>query len=91
MTSRVVLATLRRTCVARVSKHSVACSRRAHRAHSSLLSMTRILTVRLAAIRALKNLGTREPQRKLMTLARTDPEAGSPPCGDVCGVAQRRR
>jgi HEAT repeat protein len=30
--------------------------------------------VRLAAIRALKNLGTREPQRKLMTLARTDPE-----------------
>jgi HEAT repeat protein len=31
--------------------------------------------VRLAAIRALKNLGTREPQRKLMTLARTDPEA----------------
>jgi HEAT repeat protein len=31
-------------------------------------------TVRLAAIRALKNLGTREPERKLMTLARTDPE-----------------
>lgn len=31
--------------------------------------------VRLAAIRALKNLGTREPQRKLVTLARTDPEA----------------
>jgi HEAT repeat protein len=31
--------------------------------------------VRLAAIRALKNLGSREPQRKLMTLARTDPEA----------------
>jgi len=28
--------------------------------------------VRLAAIRALKNLGTREPQKKLMTLARTD-------------------
>jgi HEAT repeat protein len=32
-------------------------------------------SVRLAAIRALKNLGTRDPQRKLMTLARTDPEA----------------
>lgn len=31
--------------------------------------------VRLAAIRALKTLGTREPQKKLMTLARTDPEA----------------
>ncbi len=31
--------------------------------------------VRLAAIRALKNLGTREPLRKLMALARTDPEA----------------
>jgi HEAT repeat protein len=33
------------------------------------------VAVRLAAIRALKNLGTREPQRKLVTLARTDPEA----------------
>jgi HEAT repeat protein len=32
------------------------------------------IAVRLAAIRALKTLGTREPQRKLMTLARTDPE-----------------
>ena len=32
------------------------------------------IAVRLAAIRALKHLGTREPQRKLMTLARTDPE-----------------
>ena len=32
-------------------------------------------SVRLAAIRALKNLGTREPQRKLMTLVRTDPDA----------------
>jgi HEAT repeat protein len=32
------------------------------------------IAVRLAAIRALKNLGAREPQRKLMTLARTDPE-----------------
>ena len=31
--------------------------------------------VRLAAIRALKSLGTREPQKKLMTLARTDPDA----------------
>jgi HEAT repeat protein len=31
--------------------------------------------VRLAAIRAFKNLGTREPQRKLMTIARTDREA----------------
>ena len=31
--------------------------------------------VRLAAIRALKNLGTREPQRKLVTMARSDPEA----------------
>jgi HEAT repeat protein len=31
--------------------------------------------VRLAAIRALKNLGTRDPLRKLMALARTDPEA----------------
>jgi len=30
--------------------------------------------VRLAAIRALKSLGTREPQKKLMTLARTDPD-----------------
>jgi HEAT repeat protein len=30
--------------------------------------------VRVAAIRALKNLGTREPQKKLMTLARTDPD-----------------
>jgi len=32
-------------------------------------------TVRLAVIRALSNLGTREPLRKLMTIARTDPEA----------------
>ncbi len=32
------------------------------------------ISVRLAAIRALKSLGAREPQRKLMTLARTDPE-----------------
>jgi HEAT repeat protein len=31
--------------------------------------------VRLAAIRALKTLGTREPRKKLMALARTDPEA----------------
>jgi HEAT repeat protein len=30
--------------------------------------------VRLAAIRALKSLGTRAPQKKLMTLARTDPD-----------------
>lgn len=30
--------------------------------------------VRLAAIRALRSLGTREPQKKLMTLARTDPD-----------------
>ena len=30
--------------------------------------------VRLAAIRALKSLGTREPQKKLMMLARTDPD-----------------
>jgi HEAT repeat protein len=30
--------------------------------------------VRLAAIRALKSLGTRDPQKKLMTLARTDPD-----------------
>jgi HEAT repeat protein len=30
--------------------------------------------VRLSAIRALKSLGTREPQKKLMTLARTDPD-----------------
>jgi HEAT repeat protein len=31
--------------------------------------------VRLAAIRALKSLGTRGPQKKLMALARTDPDA----------------
>jgi HEAT repeat protein len=31
--------------------------------------------VRLAAIQALKSLGAREPQQKLMTLARTDPAA----------------
>jgi HEAT repeat protein len=31
--------------------------------------------VRLAAIRALKSLGAREPEKKLMLLARTDPDA----------------
>jgi HEAT repeat protein len=45
----------------------------ASRAIESALNDSHI-TVRLAAIRALKNLGTREPQRKLMTLARTDPD-----------------
>ena len=45
----------------------------ASRAIESALDDSHI-AVRLAAIRALKSLGTREPQRKLMTLARTDPE-----------------
>ena len=45
----------------------------ASRALESALDDSHI-RVRLAAIRALKSLGTREPQRKLMTLARTDPE-----------------
>jgi HEAT repeat protein len=45
----------------------------ASRAFESALDDCHI-RVRLAAIRALRSLGTREPQRKLMMLARTDPE-----------------